>query len=72
MQKQQSAEIKDFESLLADFRAAQNAAIYDLKKHADEEIFDLNSRFDHVNHLVQQLKTMIRNQNHHFTEISKA
>lgn len=70
-QTRMKREIKDFEQLMAEFKAATSAQIADYKKVIDIDVSTLQTNLDECQFSNQQVKTMIRNQNIHFTELSK-
>lgn len=57
----QRAEIKDFENLVAEFRAAHNQSIALLRRSTEDQIWDMKSTLDDVSHQITQFKTMNRN-----------
>lgn len=64
-------DIKDFETLLQEYRAAQTAENLSFKKNLDTDMLSMNTTMDEARFGNTQIKTMMRNQNHHFTEITK-
>lgn len=64
-------DIKNFENLLAEFRASTTNAQFELKQEMNLGLMHANQSVEESHHAYTQIKAMIRNQNHHFTEISK-
>jgi hypothetical protein len=64
-------DIKNYENLLAEFRASTTNAQFELKQEMHLGLMQVNQSVEESQHAYTQVKAMIRNQNHHFTEISK-
>lgn len=64
-------DIKNFENLLAEYRASTINQHLELKQEMDMGLMRVNQSIEDSQHGYTQIATMIRNQSHHFTELVK-
>lgn len=64
-------EIRDFEDLLAEYKASNENLLHQLKKNIDLEMVQQRNSQDEIKQQYQQIKVQIRNQVHHHTELAK-
>lgn len=70
-QMNQKSQIKDYENLLAEFRATQNQNVVETRKQLEDQIWKLEGDLVDLKFGINQFKTMTRNQTHHFSELTK-
>lgn len=70
-QEQQSREICAFEDLLSEYGAHSDRALLELQARVEKQLQDQRTQFEDLQFTNVQVKTMLRNHNHHFTELQK-